>query len=404
MRIKLLLISCFSICFLANADQNIEVIGGNAAGLPKIAIIDFANDDNKSTDIIANDLSITGEFNVKNHQTIDNIDKSVQYVITGAIDKTIIQYKLVSRVGSSETTILNQKISINKQDPRKIPHAISNVIYKQITNTMGVFGSKIAYVTKNGTQYSLIVADYDGYNQVTLLSTKSPIISLSWNTDGQQISYATYESNKPVVYVQYVYKPVRYVVANFNGSNSSPSFTPDGKNLTVTLSKEYGSHVFIVKNQNFSNKTTATSLINFGTIDTEASIGKNGSIVFTSNHDGGPQIFMTDLSGTAPIRLTAKSGEYNTSAKLSHDLSKMVFISRSYGVLKAHVMDLTTKVAYPVSLNLNLDMAPSFAPNDKLILFSSNHNLYIVNTTGTTQTKLNNINGEIIDQVWANNF
>ena len=50
-------------------------------------------------------------------------------------------------------------------------------------------------------------------------------------------------------------------------------------------------------------------------------------------------------------------------------------------------------------------MAPSFAPNDRLVLFSSDKTMYITNTTGTTQAKLNNINyAQIIDQRWSDNY
>ena len=75
------------------------------------------------------------------------------------------------------------------------------------------------------------------------------------------------------------------------------------------------------------------------------------------------------------------------------------------GTLRTYVQDLRTGANYPVSMGTNLDTAPSFAPNDKLILFSSGNAVYIVNTNGTTQTKLNTINyNQIIDLRWANNY
>ena len=406
MRIKLLIIANLSLLFsLASyADQNIEIIGGNNAGLTKVGIVGFESDEQTNiADIVANDLTITGEFNVKRYATRDMVESGTQYIISGLVNNGTVNFKLSNNLGESANNLINQSFNFNSKDVRKVGHIGSNVIYKKLTNTPGVFTSKIAYIVKSGGQYSIMVSDYDGYNQKTLLSAHAPIISLAWNNNGEQIAYATYELGKPVVYVQDIYKVNRYVLANFNGSNSSPSFSSDGRQLTVTLSKDYGSHVYLLNNQKYSHHSNATSLINFGTIDTEAAIGKNNSIVFTSNHDGGPQIFMTDLRGSTPVRLTLNLGNYNTSAKLSHDLSKVVFINRNFGVLKTYVMDLATKSAYPVSLNTSLDMSPSFAPNDKLILFSSHDAMYIVNTSGTTQTKLNKISGDIIDQAWANN-
>ncbi|MFO0318972.1 MAG: hypothetical protein ACK5Z5_01025 [Neisseriaceae bacterium] len=147
-------------------------------------------------------------------------------------------------------------------------------------------------------------------------------------------------------------------------------------------------------------------LNNFSSISTEADIGKNNTLVFTSDHDGGPQIFMSDAMGMMrPKRLTFNLGNYNTTAKLSHDLSKITFIHRSYGTLRTYVENLATGSSYPVSMGTSLDISPSFSPNDKLILFSSNNAMYITNVNGTTQTQLNNIRyNQIIDQRWSNTF
>ena len=411
MRIKIFgLIALVIIVFNTYADQNIEIVGGSSLGLPSVAIVNFDGGtiaDTNITDVIASDLTITGEFNVKKYNSLDSVESSVQYIISGGINGNLLSFKLNKNISieSSNSPLIAQTFSFNPSgNIRKAGHTASNAIYKQLTNVPGVFTSKIAYILHSGKDYSIVISDYDGYNQTTLLNAKSPIISLAWDNAGQQISYATLELGKPVVYVQDLYKTNRYIVSNYSGSNSSPSFTPDTSQLAVTLTKDYGSHVYLVNNRPFKNSTPAASLINFGSIDTEASIGKNGSIVFTSNHDGGPQIFMTDLKGSAPVRMTLNLGNYNTTPHLSHDLSKMVFINRNYGTLKTYVMNLATKSAYPVSMNSSLDIGPSFAPNDKLILFSSNSSMYIVNVNGTTQTKLNQISGDIIDSSWSNNY
>ncbi len=394
-------------CNGALADQNIQIIGGNQAGLPTVAVVTFNNDlsnNNNITNTVMNDLMITGEFSVKQYNSASDVESSIQCIITGSIDNNKLNYTITPNIQTttSKKTITGS-INIDNNDIRHSAHQLSNLAYKNFTNINGIFTSKIAFIIRDKSKYELIISDYDGYNQKVMLTTNSPIISVTWNKTGDQIAYASFETNKPVVYVQDVYKVNRYKIANFNGSNSSPAFSlADNSKLAVTLSKDYGSHIYLVSNK--PNSPTANKLINFGTIDTEANIGKNGSIVFTSNHDGGPQIFMTDMKGSTPVRITQQLGNYNTTARLSHDLSKITFINRNSGVLKTYVMDLGTKSAYPVSQNTSLDMAPTFSPNDKLILFSSNNSMYITNTTGTTQTRLKNISGDIIDQSWANNF
>lgn len=392
------------------AIQDIDIVGGNNAGNPKVAVVNFSGDSQDNSGIatiIADDLSITGEFTVKRYQDASNVESgSVQYVITGSVnnDKSIT-FNLVSTTAKPAIS-LNQQITFNA-DTRKAAHTISNNIYKKITNVNGIFTTKIAYIINSGGSYQVIISDYDGYNPKEIFSSSSPITSLAWDASGRLISYVSFESGKAVVYVQDVYKAKRYKVADFTGSNSSPAFTPDGKSLAVTLSKDYGSHIYLVNNSSFTHNTVAKSLIGgFGSIDTEASFSNNGQMVFTSNHDGGPQIFLSNLQGVSPSRLTVNLGKYNTTARFSHDASKITFINRNGGVLKTYVMDLATKAAYPISLNTGLDLSPSFAPNDKLILYSSNGNgMYIGNTTGTIQTRLNKIvANSIVDQRWSNNF
>lgn len=407
---KLKLLAVLSLAISgAYADQNIEIVGGSSAGSPKLAIVNFTNDNNNVVDEITSDFKITGEFTVSNVVTKDAVDPTAQYVITGNVDndpasrQMQVTYQLINN--ATKEVLLNQTASFNSKFQRKAIHTIDNAIYQKLTNSQGIFTSKVALTAKQGSRYSLVLADFDGYNPKTLLSTNRPITSLAWDKNGQNISYVTYETGKPVVYVQNLAQGTRYVVSNFNGSNSSPAFTPDGQRLAVTLSKDYGSHVYLVKNQRYSSGSSAIPLINFGTIDTEADISPNGKIIFTSDHDGGPQIFMTDLNGSAPVRVTNNLGNYNTTARYSNDGTKITFINRNSGVLQTYVLDLITQSAYPVNRNASHDIAPSFSPNDKLVMFSSDNSLYISNITGTVQSKLNNFNyGQVIDQRWSKSY
>lgn len=70
-------------------------------------------------------------------------------------------------------------------------------------------------------------------------------------------------------------------------------------------------------------------------------------------------------------------------------------------------MNLANKNSYPLSLKTNLDISPSFSPNDKMILLSSDNHMYIANSTGTFEKQIDIINSngscKIIDQRWSNN-
>lgn len=402
------------------AAQNIEIVGGSGVALPKIAIVKFAGEPSLATsvsDIIASDLDVTGEFSVSLYSNPSDIENNTQYILKGSVvNQNTVRYVLSSatpQANGKPNVLLAQEIAFDSSTAgnanvlRKMIHTISNDVYNKLTGTKGIFTSKIAYITRSGHTYHIFVSDYDGYNQIEVLQVSTPLSSLSWSPNGRQVAYVSYISGKPVVYVQDLYAKMRYIVADFHGNNSSPVFTPDGNKLLVTLSKDGdNSHIFMIDNKKYSTDSPAKKIVDFGSyIDTEASVAKDGTVFFSSDHDGGAEIFRTSLSGSAPTLVTANLGNYNVTPRISHDGTKLVFISRNSGMLQAYIMDFMTLASYPININTGMDLSPTFAPNDKLVLYSSDNSLYITNVNATKQTKLNNVVAdEIMDQAWSNNF
>ncbi len=402
----------FTLSFNAYAEQTIQIVGGVTNGNPSLAIVNFNSDGKNSiARVIYNDLNVTGEFALSNIPTSSQVESGTLYTIVGSIEsvganKFKISYQLINNKKPANT--LNQNITFDAKEFRKAIHTISNSVYEKITGVKGVFNSQIAYIAKDGRYHKLIVSDYDGYNPKIIVNSASVLSSIAWSKDGNQIAYVSWEKDtKPTVWVQNLFLGNRYLASDFSGSNSSPTFTADGKQLLVTLTKDDdGSHIYLINNQKYiKNQTPSAQLINFGTIDTEADVDSQGNIIFVSDHDGGPQIFLSNLKGATPKRLTNNLGNYNTTPRYSPDGTKLTFINRLDGTLKAYVLDLATQAAYPISQATNQDVAPSFAPNGKLIMFSSNNTIYISNSTGTQQTSLENINfSAIIDQRWSNSL
>lgn len=414
-KLKLLINLIFSCFSFALATQNIQIVGGVKSNLISIAIIDFSNDKkNIIPQILTNDLKITGEFAVNNYRDSSLIKNTANYILTGEMinneENPQINYILTD--ANTNHVVLNQNIAFNPEQLRTAVHTISNLIYQKLTATTGIFTTKIAYIAqlksrkKAKTVYNLVVSDYDGYNPKIYVSSNGPMSSLAWNKSGNSIAFVGYSTGKPVVYtINFSESATMTLVANFLGSNSSPAFTPNDNNLVTSLSWDGIAHIYLIKNSKFNNKSSKSEIIKYGEIDTEADIDNKGDLVFTSNHDGGPQIFISNLNGAAPQRLTNGLGNYNTTGRLSLDGTKLVFINRDQGNLKTYYMDLTKEISYPVNVETTMNVSPSFAPNGKLILFSDNNKyLYIVPYTGIQKTKISTLAAsQIIDQRWSNN-
>jgi TolB protein len=139
-----------------------------------------------------------------------------------------------------------QSYAVVAGDLRLVAHRLADFVYEKLTGDKGVFSTRIAYVTKVGPSFNLWVADADGENAQSALTSAEPIISPSWAPNGTQIAYVSFESRKPVIFVHDVASGKRRLVANFKGSNSAPAWSPDGKTLAVTLSRDGGSQLFLL--------------------------------------------------------------------------------------------------------------------------------------------------------------
>ncbi|MBX9676109.1 MAG: Tol-Pal system beta propeller repeat protein TolB [Methylotenera sp.] len=419
---KLFKLMAFLASFLAAnisyAALDIEISGGSAQQIP-IAIVPFANagatKDNMS-EIISADLKRSGLFRVLETRGMANLPttpaqiKYAEWVALQAQALTVgniepiaggrfkVSFQLMDAL--KQTQLAGMDYQIAPSQVRTTAHKIADIIYQKLTGEPGAFASRIAYITKIGKRYALQVADADGFNPQTVVSSNEPIISPAWSPDGSKLAYVSFEKKKPIIFVQSLTSGKREVLANFKGNNSAPSWSPDGSKLAIVLTYGANSQVHTIN----ANGSGLKLITKSNAIDTEPVFSPDGShIYFSSDRGGKPQIYKVAVDGGTPSRVTFE-GAYNVSPKFSPDGKSLAYIRNDGGKFKVALQDLATGQVQLLSEG-SQDESPSFAPNGRVILYASKVRgrgaLAAVSSDGKVRQRLNDAVGDVREPAWG---
>ncbi len=408
--------------FSSQAALTIEIVGGAAQQIP-IAIIPFnqpanlaVNQQDAIANVVGADLRRSGLFRVLETRGVANQPRDVsevkypewaalqaQALTIGSVEslpgnRLKVTFRLLDVL--KQTQLVGMEYNIAPNQLRMTAHKIADVIYEKLTGEQGVFATRISYVAKTGKRYALHVADADGFNPQTVVSSAESIISPKWSPDGTKIAYVSFERKKPVIFVQSLVSGQRYVLANFKGNNSAPAWSPDGKRLAIVLTHGANSQIYSIN----ADGTGLKQLSRSAAIDTEPVWSPDGQyIYFTSDRGGSPQIYRMMASGANPQRVSF-DGSYNVSPRISPDGKSLAYIKRDNGDFRVAIQDLTSGQVQVLS-DTNMDESPSFAPNSRMILYatkmSGKGTLAAVSADGRVKQRLSDTGVDVREPVWG---
>ena len=405
----------------------LDIVGGNAAALP-IAVVPMPYQGSGSapeTDVaavVAADLNRSGQF--RSLPESDLVERptrgsEVNYPTWRALNQ---DYLVVGRVvdaggGSyrveyelfdvaTQQRLLGFALTARSSAMRDVAHQVADAIYEKILGVPGAFFTRIAYVTATGTgrsaQYALMVADSDGYDPQTVVSSPEPLLSPSWSPDGGKLAYVSFEGGNSSIYIQDISTGSRQQVSRFRGINSSPAFSPDGGRLALTLSRSGNPEIYVM---NLGSKAL-TQVTNHFSIDTEPTWSADGgSLYFTSDRGGQPQIYKVPAGGGSASRVTFQ-GSYNASPTVSFDDKKIATAQGAGNTYRIAMMD--SSLGSPRWSTLSpgsLDESPSFAPNGAMIIYAAREGgrgvLYAVSADGRVRQRLVLAGGDVREPAWG---
>jgi TolB protein len=411
----------------AMARLTIQITGGTEGALP-IAVVPFgwsgrgaAGVGAQIAEIVRSDLIRSGRFTtlpVKDMLARPQTGSDVEFrdwkvlgmdnLVVGQVSPNgkggyMVRFQLFDVFKSEQLTGYN--IPTTERGLRVTAHQIADIIYEKLTGQPGAFATRIAYVTSvqqgdGAQQVALKVADADGFNPQTIVTSSEPLMSPSWSPDGRRLAYVSFENKKASIYIQEVFTGRRQKIASFKGINGAPAWSPDGRKLALTLSKDGSPDIYVLD----INRKRLNRLTRHYAIDTEPAWSPDGRhVVFTSDRGGKPQIYRVPSFGGKVTRITFE-GRYNARASYAPDGKSLTLVTSQGGGFRIGVLDLETNGLLVLS-DGRLDESPSFAPNGSMIIYATKINgrgeLAAVSVDGRIKQRLALQEGDVREPVWS---
>ena len=363
-------------------------LSGRFEALPTSQMLSFPND---SSEVLPRDWRMLG----------------VEYLVVGYLEpqegRVRLHFELYSVL--RQTVLAKQTIEGLPMELRDMAHHVSDAVFSELTGIKGAFSTQIMYVTAmdddEGRHFSLNIADADGDRVRKVLESIEPILSATWSPDGKMIAYVSFEQDgRPAIYLHEVITGNRQILTSFPGLNGAPSFSPNGKEMALVLSKDGNPDIYILDLQ---SRRLRRITRHYG-IDTEPSWTADGkSIVFTSNRGGQPQIYQLRLADFRIQRLTFE-GDYNAKASVLKDGSGLVMVHRRDGIFHIALLDLN-RGRLSVLTETSLDESPSVAPNGSMLIYATQERgegiLAAVSIDGGVKFNLPSSDGDVREPAWS---
>lgn len=413
----------------AIAQIEVDITEGNIDPVP-IAVPDFLGQDPKTrqlgaqiAEVIRSDLESSALFRSLDPASFLETQTDIDYeptfadwrviradalasgrIVRDGPDKVRVEFRLWDVFAGRQ--LQGIRFSTATENWRRTAHKASDAIFKALTGEEGYFDSRIVFVDQRGPktdrQKRLAIMDQDGFNPQYLLGGSDLVISPQFDPSSQTITFMSYETLPPQVYILDIETGRRELLGSFPGMTFAPRFSPDGDNLIMSMEQRGNIDIYIMDLLTRSTQRLTTD----AGIDVSASFSPDGRrIVFQSDRGGTPQLYTMNADGSSTKRISFGDGRYNQ-PMWSPRGDKIAFVRQNRGKFAIGVMDPDGSRERILTDDYLVDM-PSWSPNGRVILFTketrgrnSRAELWSVDLTGRNLKRVDTP-GQATDPAWS---
>lgn len=331
---------------------------------------------------------------------------SAEFLIRGGykIDGDGLEFEVYIYYVPQAKLVLGKKYLSKVKEARATAHTFADDLMKALTGKQGIFRTKfVASSDRAGHKWKEIyVMDWDGRDMVQVTSHHSISLSPAWSPDGKTISYTSFayhpglQTRNPDLFTYDIFTGKRYLVSSRIGINSGSTFSPDGKNIFLTLSRGEGPDIYrmTLEGDGLSKVTNGPR----GALNVEPALSPDGKqIAFSSDRSGNPMIYVMNTDGSNLKRITF-AGHYNSSPSFSPDGKRLAFAGQDkdhFDIFTVNV-DGTDMQRLTSARKINGHNAtnedPSWSPDGRDIVFTSDrtgtNQIFIISSDGTNERRI----------------
>lgn len=282
---------------------------------------------------------------------------SGELALTGQAGAGGVQVIVFNR--GTRQQVFGKRYPMNAPEVRRLAHVVADEITLAVTGRRGMAAGRIALVGNRTGRKELYLMDADGHGLQQLTRDNAISIEPKWGPGGRQLVYTSYLKGFPDIFLIELATGNRRRIAHYSGLNTGGAISPNGREIAMILSK-----------------------------------------------DGNPELYVRDLHGGQPVRLTNTPRAAEASPSWSPDGRQIVYVSDQAGSPQLYIISRDGGASRRLTSRGSQNVAPDWGSNNLIAyasLFGGRWNVCVIDPQGGEQRQITGGDADYEDPSWAPN-